>query len=80
MNSRNPTAIHSVSSPWDSGMVNDVLKKAYGERGLAIIPVETGTRFFADEFGSGDGQNAVHAASACVLRAGAGAGPALKWV
>ena len=41
--------------PWDSGMVNDVLKKAYGERGLAIIPVETGTRFFAEEFGSGDG-------------------------
>ncbi|NTB97748.1 SDR family oxidoreductase [Agrobacterium tumefaciens] len=41
--------------PWDSGMVNDVLKKAYGERGLAIIPVETGIRFFADEFVSGDG-------------------------
>ncbi|QCL88703.1 type I polyketide synthase [Agrobacterium tumefaciens] len=41
--------------PWDSGMVNDVLKKAYGERGLAIIPVKTGTRFFAEEFGSGDG-------------------------
>ncbi|MFK3779297.1 SDR family NAD(P)-dependent oxidoreductase [Agrobacterium sp. NPDC089420] len=40
--------------PWDSGMVNDVLKKAYGERGLAIIPVETGTRFFAEEFGCGD--------------------------
>ncbi|MDA5629157.1 MULTISPECIES: type I polyketide synthase [Agrobacterium] len=40
--------------PWDSGMVNDVLKKAYSERGLAIIPVETGSRFFADEFGSGE--------------------------
>lgn len=36
--------------PWDSGMVNDTLKKAYLERGIAIIDVDEGADFFANEF------------------------------
>ena len=39
--------------PWDSGMVNDVLKKAYADRGLAIIPTAIGAQFFVDEFAAG---------------------------
>ncbi|KMN83862.1 hypothetical protein VK98_00055 [Chromobacterium sp. LK11] len=39
--------------PWDSGMVNDVLKKAYADRGLAIIPTSVGAQFFVDEFAAG---------------------------
>ncbi|BFM08082.1 SDR family NAD(P)-dependent oxidoreductase [Halioxenophilus aromaticivorans] len=36
--------------PWDSGMVNAALKKAYQERGVAIIPVDTGAQIFAREY------------------------------
>jgi NAD(P)-dependent dehydrogenase (short-subunit alcohol dehydrogenase family) len=36
--------------PWDGGMVNAVLKKAYKERGLVLIPMETGAQIFVDEF------------------------------
>ena len=36
--------------PWDSGMVNAALKKAYQERGVAIIPLDVGAQIFADEF------------------------------
>ncbi|WP_137936799.1 type I polyketide synthase [Chitinivorax sp. B] len=38
--------------PWDTGMVNDVLKKAYAERKLAIIPTQTGVDHFVNEFRS----------------------------
>ena len=38
--------------PWDSGMVNDTLKKAYKERNIAIIPTEVGTKRFVEEFAS----------------------------
>ncbi len=36
--------------PWDGGMVNATLKKAYKERGLVLIPVDVGTQVFVDEF------------------------------
>ena len=36
--------------PWDSGMVNDTLKKAYHDRGIAIIGADEGAEFFANEF------------------------------
>ncbi|MBB5016759.1 acyl transferase domain-containing protein/NADP-dependent 3-hydroxy acid dehydrogenase YdfG [Chitinivorax tropicus] len=36
--------------PWDTGMVNDVLKKAYAERNLAIIPTDIGVGHFVNEF------------------------------
>ena len=36
--------------PWDGGMVNATLKKAYADRGLVIIPIERGTEFFVNEF------------------------------
>ncbi|GGY14852.1 type I polyketide synthase [Paludibacterium paludis] len=39
--------------PWDTGMVNDVLKKAYAERNLAIIPSRTGVEAFVREFTTG---------------------------
>ena len=35
--------------PWDSGMVNETLKKAYEERDIAIIPKDTGVKFFVNE-------------------------------
>lgn len=36
--------------PWDSGMVNETLKKAYMERGVAIIPQHCGADLFVHEF------------------------------
>ena len=36
--------------PWDGGMVNETLKKAYAERNLVIIPKDRGIEFFVDEF------------------------------
>lgn len=36
--------------PWDSGMVNETLKKAYADRNIAIIPLEQGTEKFVEEF------------------------------
>ncbi|MFT5757025.1 MAG: acyl transferase domain-containing protein [Alteromonadaceae bacterium] len=39
--------------PWDSGMVNDTLKKAYKDRNIAIIPTEVGVKRFVEEFASG---------------------------
>lgn len=41
--------------PWDSGMVNDVLKRAYAERKLEIIPSAVGTACFVNEFGRDGG-------------------------
>ncbi len=39
--------------PWDTGMVNEVLRKAYAQRGLVVIPAEAGVRHFVDEFRAG---------------------------
>ncbi|WP_340676616.1 SDR family NAD(P)-dependent oxidoreductase [Paraglaciecola sp.] len=38
--------------PWDSGMVNDTLKKAYRDRNIAIIPTKVGIKHFVQEFAS----------------------------
>jgi acyl transferase domain-containing protein/NAD(P)-dependent dehydrogenase (short-subunit alcohol dehydrogenase family)/acyl carrier protein len=38
--------------PWDSGMVNDTLKKAYKDRNIAIIPTDIGIKHFVEEFAS----------------------------
>ncbi|MFM7364575.1 MAG: SDR family NAD(P)-dependent oxidoreductase [Cuspidothrix sp.] len=35
--------------PWESGMVSPELKKAFAERGIEVIPVETGTQILVDE-------------------------------
>jgi len=35
--------------PWESGMVSAELKKAFVERGIEVIPVETGTQILVDE-------------------------------
>ncbi len=39
--------------PWDSGMVNETLKKAYKDRGISIIPLDIGAEFFVNEFSAG---------------------------
>lgn len=36
--------------PWDGGMVNDTLKRAYDAQNMVIIPRETGTAFLVREF------------------------------
>ncbi|MTJ12554.1 SDR family NAD(P)-dependent oxidoreductase [Anabaena sp. UHCC 0187] len=35
--------------PWESGMVSAELKKAFAERGIEVIPLETGTQILVDE-------------------------------
>ena len=35
--------------PWDAGMVTPELKRAFEQRGVEIIPVETGTRMLVNE-------------------------------
>ncbi|AFW93419.1 modular polyketide synthase [Anabaena sp. 90] len=35
--------------PWESGMVSSELKKAFAERGIEVIPVETGTQILVNE-------------------------------
>jgi acyl transferase domain-containing protein len=35
--------------PWESGMVSPELKKAFVERGIEVIPVETGTQILVNE-------------------------------
>ncbi|WP_416984796.1 SDR family NAD(P)-dependent oxidoreductase [Streptomyces sp. T028] len=35
---------------WDSGMVSPQIKAVFEERGIALIPVDTGTRMFAEQF------------------------------
>ncbi|MBS9384022.1 MAG: SDR family NAD(P)-dependent oxidoreductase [Dolichospermum sp. BR01] len=35
--------------PWEGGMVSSELKKAFAERGIEIIPVETGTQILVNE-------------------------------
>ncbi len=35
--------------PWEAGMVTPALKRAFEERGVEIIPVETGTRMLINE-------------------------------
>ncbi|MCW7539467.1 SDR family NAD(P)-dependent oxidoreductase [Aquabacterium sp. A7-Y] len=50
--SQHPKAwVRSINwGPWDTGMVNDVLKKAYAERRLTIIPSPVGVHHFVNEF------------------------------
>lgn len=36
--------------PWDGGMVNDALKRAYDKHNMVVISQETGTTFFVHEF------------------------------
>ncbi|WP_053215087.1 SDR family NAD(P)-dependent oxidoreductase [Streptomyces viridochromogenes] len=43
---------------WDSGMVSPQIKAVFEERGIALIPMETGTRLFTEQFAperAGDG-------------------------
>ncbi|WP_443053989.1 SDR family NAD(P)-dependent oxidoreductase [Streptomyces sp. IBSBF 2435] len=35
---------------WDSGMVSPEIKAVFEQRGITLIPVETGTRMFAEQF------------------------------
>ncbi|MGW7384847.1 SDR family NAD(P)-dependent oxidoreductase, partial [Streptomyces sp. NPDC054794] len=35
---------------WDSGMVSPQIKAVFEERGIALIPMETGTRLFTEQF------------------------------
>ena len=35
--------------PWDGGMVNDALKKMFVERGVYVIPLDSGAQLFADK-------------------------------
>ncbi|MFJ6525391.1 SDR family NAD(P)-dependent oxidoreductase [Streptomyces longwoodensis] len=35
---------------WDSGMVSPQIKAVFEERGIALIPEDTGTRLFAEQF------------------------------
>jgi acyl transferase domain-containing protein len=44
--------------PWESGMVSPELKKAFAERGIEVIPVETGTQILIDELNTAN-QDAV---------------------
>ncbi|ANE76720.1 Erythronolide synthase, modules 3 and 4 [Dickeya solani] len=39
--------------PWDGGMVNDTLKRAYDAQNMTIIPAAEGYRRFLDEFRDG---------------------------
>ena len=38
--------------PWDSGMVSPELKRAFAERGIKTIPVDTGTQILVEELAS----------------------------
>jgi NAD(P)-dependent dehydrogenase (short-subunit alcohol dehydrogenase family) len=43
---------HVVSinwGPWDSGMVNEELKKAFAQRNIEVIPIEVGTEMLLEE-------------------------------
>jgi hypothetical protein len=40
--------------PWESGMVSSELKKAFTERGIEVIPVETGTQILVNELTTAD--------------------------
>ncbi|MFO0171225.1 MAG: SDR family NAD(P)-dependent oxidoreductase, partial [Aphanizomenon sp.] len=44
--------------PWESGMVSPELKKAFAERGIEVIPVETGIQILIDELNTAN-QDAV---------------------
>lgn len=44
--------------PWESGMVSPELKKAFAEREIEVIPIETGTQILIDELTNPD-QNTV---------------------
>ncbi|QJD30595.1 type I polyketide synthase [Methylococcus geothermalis] len=51
--------VHTVSinwGPWDSGMVNDELRRLYATRNIHLIPVATGTRRFMEALGNPPGQ------------------------
>ncbi|GAA2259212.1 hypothetical protein GCM10010368_27520 [Streptomyces roseiscleroticus] len=38
---------------WDSGMVSPEIKAVFRERGIVLIPVETGARLFTEQFAAG---------------------------
>ncbi|AXG81636.1 type I polyketide synthase [Streptomyces paludis] len=38
---------------WDSGMVSPEIKAVFRERGITLIPVETGARLFTEQFDTG---------------------------
>ena len=40
--------------PWDSGMVSPELKRAFAERGIKTIPVDTGTQILVEELALGN--------------------------
>ncbi len=47
-----PAHVVSINwGPWDSGMVSDGLRKLYATRGIHLIPMEEGVRFFMQELG-----------------------------
>lgn len=54
--------------PWDGGMVNDVLRKAYAERGIGLIPRAGGARAMANELELGP-NGAAEVILGCGLRA-----------
>lgn len=51
LHAENGLTVHSINwGPWDGGMVNDTLKRAYDKHNMVVIPQETGTTFFVHEF------------------------------
>ena len=40
--------------PWDSGMVSPELKRAFAERGIKTIPIDTGTQMLVEELAAGN--------------------------
>jgi len=50
LNNEWPSRVISINwGPWDSGMVSDELRKLYLSKGIGLIPVEEGVRFFMEE-------------------------------
>ncbi|MCU7824234.1 SDR family NAD(P)-dependent oxidoreductase [Kitasatospora sp. DSM 101779] len=44
---------------WDSGMVSPQIKAVFQERGITLIPVETGTALFTGQFAAGRAEDTV---------------------
>ncbi|MEV4193871.1 SDR family NAD(P)-dependent oxidoreductase, partial [Streptomyces toxytricini] len=58
---RNPQAhITSLNwGAWESGMVSPQVKAIFEERGIVLIPVETGAKMFAEQFSAGRADDVV---------------------
>ena len=51
-----PARVVSINwGPWDSGMISEELRQLYAARGIKLIPVAEGIRFFMEELARGHG-------------------------